>query len=184
MLTRPDGGETHPSAVFFRLLLWLTAGCGLLLVGCGYQPYGTGSLPPEIQRLHLAAIANGTFRPGLEGIVGAAILRRLQQDGRLRLAPREDADAVVAGTVTAYQNDAIAFEQADIGRRFRVRLILAMELRDRRGEQVLLKEEVAGEAFYTAGTGVVATRAAEEEATVRAAHDLAVRVALRLMEGL
>lgn len=183
MLTRHGGGETHPSAVRFCLFLY-AAGCGLLLAGCGYQPYGVGSLPPEIQRLHLAAIANGTFRPGLEGVVGGAILRRLQLDGRLRLASRVEADAIMAGTVTAYQNDAIAFDQADIGRRFRVRLILAMELRERRGETVLLKEEVVGEAFYTAGIGVVATRSAEEEATLRAAQDLAVRVTMRLMEGL
>lgn len=170
-----------------RLLL-LTAGYSLAFVGCGYQPYGVGAgpggLPREIQRLHLAALTNDTFRPGLQGLVSAAILRRLQQGGRVQLAPPEAADAVLAGSLTAYQNDPIAFERADIGRRFRVRVILALRLTVRGGDKVLLKEDLVGEAFYTAGAGVVATRAAEEEATARAAQDLAARVVSRLMEGL
>jgi outer membrane lipopolysaccharide assembly protein LptE/RlpB len=154
------------------------------MAGCGYQPYAAGSLPPEIQRLHLATLANNTFRPGLHGVVSAAILRRLQHDSRVHLAPREAADAVLAGTLVTYQNDPIAFERADIGRRFRVRLTLAMRLTAPDGQKVLLKEEIVGEAFYTAGAGVVATRAAEEEATLRAAQDVAAQVVRRLLEGL
>jgi len=180
MLTaQPDSSRRSlplPLVLLVILLLWIT--------GCGYQPHGLGSLPAEIQRVHLAALKNGTLRPGLQGIVGTAILRRLQQDGRIRAAPQEAADAVLEGTISAYENIPVAFEQGDIGRRFRVRLVLTMQLTGRNGEKVLLKEEVFGEAYYTAGTGVVATRAAEEEASFRAAQDLASRVVTRLLEGL
>jgi hypothetical protein len=157
-------------------------GSGWLYQGCGYRPVGVTSAPARIQRLHLGTVANETFRPGVQGMVGAALLRRLQSDGRLRLAPEADADAVLAGTVKAYQNDPIAFERADIGRRFRVRLSLAWTVTERKGNRVLLTEEIVGEAFYTAGAGVVATRAAEEEAALRAAQDLAARVVWRLLE--
>lgn len=164
--------------------LGLALGWSLLIAGCGYHPEGAGNLPREIQRLHLAALANDTFRPGLQGLVSAAILRRLQQDGRVRLAPAEAADSVLDGSLTAYQNDPIAFERADIGRRFRVRVTLALRLREREGEKLLLQEEIVGEAFYTAGAGVVSTRAAEEEAAARAAQDLAARIVARVLEGL
>ena len=173
----------HPSWRL-PLLFLLTAGGGLLAPGCGYQPHGGSSLPPSIQRLHLEALTNDTFRPGLQGLVGAAILRHLQLDGRVRLADEAAADAILMGSVTAYQNDPIAFERADIGRRFRVRVNLAVRLTDRHRNLVLLTEELAGEAFYTAGASVTATRAAEEEATLRAAQDLAARVVARLLEGL
>lgn len=152
--------------------------------GCGYQPYGRGSLPPDLQRLHLAALGNNTYRPGLEGIVGTVILRQLQQDSRIRVAPPESADAILAGTITAYQNIPIAFDQSDIGQRFRVRLIMTMQLTGRRAEKVLLREEVYGEAYYTAGQEVTETRTAEQEAGFRAAQDLAVRLVERLLEGL
>jgi outer membrane lipopolysaccharide assembly protein LptE/RlpB len=180
MLTgHPDASRralSLPLVLLVILLLWIS--------GCGYQPHGLGSLPPEIQRVHLASLTNSTLRPGLQGIVGTAILQRLQQDGRIRAAPQEAADAVLGGTISAYQNIPVAFEQGDIGRRFRLRLTLTMQLTERNGEKILLKEEVFGEAFYTAGTDVVATRAAEEEASFRAAGDLAIRVVTRLLEGL
>ena len=176
---QPDtGAGPAPPRIVLPVILLLWA------AGCSYEPYGLGSLPPELQRLHLAALRNNTLRPGLQGIVGTAILRRLQQDGRIRMAPQEAADAVLAGTITAYQNIPIAFEQADIGQRFRVRLVMTMQLTGRGGEQMLLREEIYGEAYYTSGTGVIETRAAEEEASFRAAQDLAVRVATRLLEGL
>jgi outer membrane lipopolysaccharide assembly protein LptE/RlpB len=166
---------------------WIALGITLgylCTAGCGYSPHGTGSLPPDLQRLHLAALDNDTFRPGLQGLVGAAIIRRLQQDGRVRLSAQETADAVLAGTLIAYQNDPVAFERSDVGRRFRLRLTLLLRLTGRGGEKEFLKEEVVGEAFYTAGNDVVATRSAEEEATQRAAQDLAARAVARLMEGL
>jgi hypothetical protein len=118
----------------------------------------------------------------VQGIVGAAILRQLQRDGRVRLAAETNADAILGGSLTSYLNEPIAFERADIGRRFRVRLALLFTLTGRSDARVLVKEEIVGEAFYTAGPGVVATRAAEEEAIVRAAQDLADRVVARILE--
>ena len=180
MLTaHPDASRRTlplPLVLLVIPLLWVT--------GCGYQPHGLGSLPPEIQRVHLAAFKNDTFRPGLQGIVGTAILQRLQQDGRIRVAPQEAADAILLGTIIAYQNIPVTFNQTDVGQRFRLRLILAMQLTERKGEKVLLKEEVFGEAYYTAGQEVTETRTAEQEATFRAAQDLAIRVVTRLLEGL
>jgi hypothetical protein len=132
----------------------------------------------------VAPLKNATFRPGLQGLVGAAILRRLRQDTRLHVVTQEIADAVLAGDLTAYQNIPIAFDANDVGRRFVVRVIFAMQLKDRSGEKVLLKEELTGEAFYTTGSDVVGTRSAEEEAAQRAAQDLAARVMMRLIEGL
>jgi outer membrane lipopolysaccharide assembly protein LptE/RlpB len=156
----------------------------LLAAGCGYHPLGSGSVPGEIQHLYLAPVTNKTLRPGLQGLVGAAILRRLQQDGRVQLVSQATAEAVLTGDLTAYENVPIAVDPQDVGRRFLVRLVFSMQLKGREGEKVLLKEEVTGEAFYTTGTDVVSTRSAEEVAAVRAAQDLATRVVTRIVEGL
>ncbi len=172
----PDSGAPPRVVLLLILLFWAA--------GCGYQPSGLGSLPPNIQRLHVPALKNNTYRPGLEGLVGAAILRQLQQDGRIRVVSQETADAVLAGTITAYQNIPITFDQSDIGQRFRVRLLMTMQLTGERAEKMLLREEVYGEAYYTAGQEVTETRTAEQAAGFRAAQDLAIRVVERLLEGL
>ncbi len=187
MLSRRSYASRRTPQLLARLLL-MTAGCWLSVAGCGYQPLGAGAgpggQPPDIQRVHLAALANETYKPGLQGLVGAAILRRLQQDGRVRAASRNVADAVLGGSIRAYENIPIAYDQNDVGKRFRVRIRLALTLTERAGEKVLLKEETFGEAYYTAGTNIEATRSAEEEAAQRAAQDLAVRVVTQIADGL
>jgi hypothetical protein len=183
MLIRGSAGS-GAAPRFLACLVLLAAGCWLWPAGCGYRPYGAGATP-DIQRLHLAALTNKTFRPGLEGLVGAAILKRFQQDGRVQLVPSDTADAVLAGIVSSYQNIPITFTQTDIGRRFRVRVSLSVRLTERGGEKVLLSEEIFGEAYYTSGAvGVTAPRAAEQEAAQRAAQDLAGRVVTRIADGL
>ncbi len=165
-------------------LLGVCTACVLVLLGCGYRPLGTQALPGEIHRLHLASISNGTYRPGIEGQVGAAILRRLQFATQLQVVPEPSAEAVLGGKISTYQNLPIAFQQTDIGQRFLVRLTLQMTLTDRLKGNVVLKEDVIGEAYYTAGTGAAATRAAEDEAVQRAAQDLATRAVDRLLEDM
>jgi len=86
--------------------------------------------------------------------------------------------------VTGYQNEAIAFDRQDIGRRFRVRVTLLATLTERTQGQVRLKEAVVGEAFYTAGVGAVGARNAEDEALQFAAQDVANKLVARLLEEL
>ncbi len=150
--------------------------------GCGYRPSGMvrESAPP---RLHVAPFANHTFRPGVHTLVGAAVLRRLQIDRRLAVVSEPQAEAVLTGVVNAYENEAVAYEQAEIGRRFRVRLFVTTTLTDRRGGPAVI-HEITGEAYYTAGSGVTDTRAAEEDAVQRAAGDVATRLVSVLIDDL
>jgi hypothetical protein len=154
----------------------------LLLLSCGYRP--AGSLSPDVTpRIHVAAFANSTFRPGMHALVGAAVLRRLYLDRRLALVEEPRAEVLLAGTVRGYENEAVAYEQAEIGRRFRIRIWVTATLTDRRGGRPV-QHEVLGEAFYTAGRGVTGTRAAEEDAVQRAASDVADRLVAILIDEL
>lgn len=164
--------------------LSLLAVAGVLLAaGCGYRPPGSLTAPGRTPRLHVAPFANSTYRPGIHALVSAAILRRLQLDRRLTVVDEPRAEAVLGGIVRAYENEAVAFERAEIGRRFRVRLVVTATLTDRRGGAPL-RHELTGEAFYTAGTGVTGTRAAEEDAIQRAANDVAGRLVAVLIDDL
>jgi hypothetical protein len=166
-----------------RRTVALLALAAALAAGCGYRPAGTLSDSERAPRLHVTPFANRTFVPGVHTVVGAAILRRLQIDRRLPLVSEPQAEAVLTGSVNAYENEAVAYEQAEIGRRFRVRLFVIATLTDRRGGPPVT-HELRGEAFYTAGSGVTGTRAAEEDAIQRAANDVATRLISVLIDDL
>jgi hypothetical protein len=154
----------------------------LVLAACGYRPAGSLSAQ-STPRIHVAAFANNTFRPGIHALVGAAVLRRLHLDRRLDVVEEPRAEVVLGGEVRGYENEAVAYEEAEIGRRFRIRLWVSATLRDRRGGSPV-RHEVLGEAFYTVGRGVTGTRAAEEDGIHRAANDAADRLVSILIDEL
>lgn len=152
-------------------------------VGCGYQPIGMSGAPSTARQVAVEAITNETMRPGIQGLVGAAILRQLRLHGVLRSAATGPPDLILSGGVTAYQNEAIAFDRVeDVGRRFRVRVTLLATLVGRTDGKVRLKEAFVGEAFYTTGVGAVSVSNSESEALNFAAQDLANKLAARLLE--
>lgn len=155
----------------------------ICLGGCGYQPLGSAT-PSRGERVFVDAITNGTFRPGIQTVVSAALLRQLRLHGILRSPEAGPPDLILSGAVTAYVNEAIAFDpiQQEVGRRFRVRVTLSATVAARADGAVRLKEAITGEAFYTAGVGAVGTRNAEDEALRRAAQDVASRMVARLLE--
>lgn len=161
---------------------WLLVALALALGGCGYRPASSPDVAPRIQRLHVGAFTNETFRPGLDGVVSGSVLRRLQLERRLTVVAQPGAEAVLSGAVRSYENDPIAFQPGDVGQRFRVRVFVTARVSGRDGP--LLMQEVVGEAFYTAAAAVTGTRAAEEDAIRRAAQDLAERLVGLLADAL
>jgi hypothetical protein len=160
------------------------AHCSLLVAGCGYRPLGTEALPVNIRSVAIGSIANNTFRAGLQGQVGESLNQRFRADGRVQVRPSTEADAVIETLITGYVNEGVAWDPNGVARRFRVQVTAGLTLRDRRTYRVLINEGMVGEAYYTAGSGVGTTLAAEDDAARRAVRDLADRVAARIIEGL
>jgi hypothetical protein len=171
-----------------RARWWIVVQCLLLgaavafAVGCGYQPLGATGSAEGGPRVAVEPITNETFRPGVQGAVAGALLRQLRLRGILRSPEAGPPDVILSGSVTAYQNEPIAFDTQDIGQRFRVRVTVLATLVGRSDGKVRLREPVVGEAFYTAGTGASGARIAEDDALQRAAQDLASKLVARLVE--
>lgn len=150
--------------------------------GCGYHPVGMSSPASATRHVAVEAITNETMRPGIQGIVGAAVLRQLRLYGVLGSSEAGPPTHILSGGVISYLNEAIAFDRQDIGRRYRVRVTLLATLTDRTDGKVRLKEAIVGEAFYTTGVGAVSVSNSEAEALNFAAQDVAGKLAARLLE--
>lgn len=155
-----------------------------VVAGCGYHPVGMTNPDAATRRIAVEAITNETMRPGIQGIVGAAVLRQLRLHGVLGSAESGPPTLILSGGVTTYQNEAIAFNWPlqDTGRRFRVRVTLLATVTGRADGKVHFKEAVVGEAFYTAGAGAVSVSNSEAEALNFAAQDVANKLVARLLE--
>lgn len=158
------------------------AAAAIVAVGCGYQPVGLSGPSSAGPRIAVEAITNETMRPGIQGIVGAAVLRQLRFHGVLGSSEAGPPTLILSGGVTGYQNEAIAFDRQDIGRRYRVRVTLLSTLTDRTDGTVRLKEAIVGEAYYTTGVGAVSVSNSEAEALNVAAQDVANKLVARLLE--
>ena len=161
---------------------------GLLLVlaGCGYRPLGPGGIgdvPPSIRTIAIGTLRNQTLRPIIQPALKEALVRRFVADARMRVVD-EGADAILEGAIEGFGEEAIAFDSADTGRRLRVNISFSFTLKDRLKDRVLLRDGVAGVAYYIVAPGIAATRAAEDEAALRAVVDLAERVVNRVVEGM
>jgi hypothetical protein len=172
----------HARGLFLCSLL--ITHCSLLIAGCGYRPLGTEALPANVHSVAIGPIANNTFRAGLQGLLGEALHQRFQADGRVRVRPSTEADAVIETIITGYVNEGVAWDSSGVARRLRVQVTAGMTLRDRQSYRILISEGMVGEAYYTTGSGVGTTLAAEDGAARRAVRDLADRVATRIIEGM
>ena len=160
------------------LLLLAAVGGG----GCGYHAPGRQETSRPAPRIHLASLQNGTLRPGLHGVVAAAIRRRVILDARMPLVEESGADLILGGQVTGYGIGAVAVDQADIGRRFHVVVVAVVTVHEREQGRQRFQGTFSGEAYYTSGSTVQGNRAAEDEAINRAAQALGSKVAVRLLE--
>lgn len=147
---------------------------------CGYT--GQVNLPNDLQRIHLTISNSGAFRPGLEATFAQALTQRILSAGGRVVAEETQADATIKAAITALERNPVAFDATDLARRFRMVVVLDLQVIQRKDRVELAKEEVRGEAYYSAPAGVTGTQVAEDEAVRRALGNLADRVVTRVVE--
>ena len=159
----------------------------LMLAGCGYRPLGSGdvsSLPATVRTIAIGTVKNRTLRPTIQPALKEALIRRFATDGRMRVVEEGAAAALLEGAIEGFGEEPLAFDAADTARRLRVRISFSFTIKDRLKDTVLLRDGAAGVAYLIAGSGIAATRVAEDEATLRAVADLAEQVVNRVVDGI
>ncbi|MFQ5692489.1 MAG: LPS assembly lipoprotein LptE [Nitrospinota bacterium] len=158
----------------------------LALSGCGYHLQGAGgsSLPPHIKKSHVPIIVNQTLEQGIEVQVTDAIRRVIIDDGRVSLATGiADADAVLEGEVLQYRLRAIAFTRGDRAQEFRLRMTLAVSLRDQENGKILFRQTIVSDREYEASTNLSSNEKAQTDAAQKASTAIARELQGLLIEG-
>ncbi|MCC7125000.1 MAG: LptE family protein [Acidobacteria bacterium] len=159
--------------------------------GCGYTLAGRGSfLPAYIQTIGIPAFANTTPFATVEQIFTDKVRAEFQSRGQYSVVPTDTgADGVVRGTITGIGASPVGFTDAQLARRYRFSITLAVAFEDARQQKKLWENPAlsfADEyelASSIAGLDTSAILGQERAAIDRLATDFARSVVSAILEA-
>ena len=168
---------------WFRLMFVCLAAAmlGVLPAGCiGYRVGST--LPSDLRTVHVPPFENQTGEPQLEGVTTRETIRRLQQDGNLRVTAAGNADCVLNVALTRFQLEPARFEPDSprTVKEYRLRIWAEVELRRRISGEVIASSRAMGQASFEA---VLDLASGKREAMPEAANDLARDIVSAVVES-
>lgn len=167
-----------------RFFAFSLLGIFLFLQGaCGYTHKTV--LPRNIKTLHVNTFQNKVplgnvyaYEPGVEIKITNAIIRRLHQDGNLKVVKSEKADALLEGDLVALDQEGVRFSGLERIQEYRLYLVVALRLRDRKtGEMIWEEENFSGDApYFVLGPRAVSRGEAVDKAIERLARNVVDRI--------
>ena len=159
------------------LLLGLT----LLVVGCGYHfPGQGGSLPGDVERIHVPLFENLTREPFLENNLTTAVSDLFSRRANVRLVPVEDAQAELLGRIRSYDSRSIAYAEGDLISKYRADMVVEVRLLHRETQALLWDGTVRWQMEYDAAADKMLQgdeeRRAQDELTQRLAEEIYFRL--------
>jgi outer membrane lipopolysaccharide assembly protein LptE/RlpB len=139
----------------------------VLVGGCGYSVHGT--LPGDVKTIAVPIFQNLTREPAVEGLITRAVVEAFSTNGRLKVVPSSQADAVLDGEVVGYSVFSIAFDQNSNVRQYRLVVSVNLQLRDRRKNEVLFKQSGVREQVDFRVQNAVSQTISLEETALKAA---------------
>jgi len=111
----------------------------LLATGCGYTLAGRGQyLPSYITAVAVPPFGNTTPIPQVDQIFTNKVRAEFQSRGQYSVVTSESgADGLVKGTITGLGTMPVAFTAAQLARRLRITVVLAVSFEDLRQKKVL-----------------------------------------------
>ena len=151
--------------------------------GCGYTRKTV--LPANIHTIHVDTFKNKitlgrlyAYEPGLEIKITNAIIRRLHQDGNLKVVSREKADAILEGDLVGFDQEGLRFTGLERIEEYRLFIVTALRLRNLKTGDILWEEpNFSGDAsYFVTGPRAVSRTIAADQAVDRLAHNIVDRV--------
>lgn len=112
------------------------SGCGYALVGSG-----RGTLPENVETIYVSTFVNETPKVGLEQRLTEAVIRELSARARLKLvASRDAANAELSGRLTAYDVQAVRFDETGRAIEYQIAVTARVLLVDRSTDKPIFED--------------------------------------------
>jgi hypothetical protein len=125
----------------------------VLLCGCAYS-FNPSSVPRHLKTLEIPVVENRTLEADLAEQLTGTLIERFVEDNTLRVV-QGDADAVLEGEITSYENRVFGFNAEERADEYVVILEVQMTLRDRvKSKELWHEDRMRGRAsYFLEGTG-------------------------------
>lgn len=169
-----------------RMMRYVVIGCVLAAIsGCGYTQ--KAQLPSGVETIYVPNFKNEvpqgdrySYEAGLEIDVTNGVLDELIFDGNLRVVQAGDADAVLEGAITGYQQEVLRYNDIEGVSEYRLFIVTRLTLRDTETDEVIWQENhfTGDTSFFVEGSSAVSERQAASDAI----KDLAKKIVSRIVE--
>ena len=167
-----------------KILSSLFASIVILAAFTGCAGYRLGSmLPPDIKSVYVPTFVNRTTEPMIENQTTSETIRKLQEDGSLKVVGKEDADAILEVTLRNYELEPLAYneQQKTTANEYRIRITAAIVLKR------LSNNEIVAEAPFVQGEGTFFVEgdftSSKQRGLPEAAADLGQRIITQVVEA-
>ena len=181
---KPDGvgmGQNICAWVVTSLLAMV------LMVGCGYHfSPGGEHIDEGIRTVYVDSFANRTSEVNIEVILRNAFIERLRKSSRFRLADRrEDADAILRGSVSNLSVTHLSYSTSDLAREDRVTLTMELVFEEKKDRKVIWSNPSFSwySDFAVVQADTLKTELNKKNALDKLAADLADRAYRMIMSG-
>lgn len=160
----------------------LALACGL----SGCAGYRLGEVKPgTLKNVHKVAVVtfkNNTYLPRIEALVTNTIIKQIQQDGTYQVVSRDQADAILDGTVVSVGRGPARSVRGNVlaTTEFNLGITVAWTLNGKDGKPLMGPTTHSGGTSFFVGSDVATD---ERQALPLATEDLAVRLVSQLTEG-
>lgn len=137
----------------------------LLISGCASMK---PKLDASIKKIAIPVVVNGTSQYGIDTELTDVVVKQFLIDGRLQVVQRDQADALIEGTLRQYQLQPLAYDVNGVIISYRVKIILDIKYTNlRTGKMEWEQKEVGGlsggaTTFMVSGTNIETEFAARQ----------------------
>lgn len=157
----------------------------MALNGCGYTRQTV--LPQNIKTIYVETVKNRldaekiyAYQPGLEMDITNAVIRRLQQDGTVRVVEQSKADAILKTELVSLEQEGLRFNSLAGVSQYRLFIVVRMKLVEAKTGNIIWEEPnfSGGTEYYV----TTVTSIGEQKAAVDGVQRLAYNIVDRIVE--
>jgi hypothetical protein len=157
----------------------------IVLGGCGYTRKTV--LPRNIKTIYVETVKNKldmervyAYHQGLEMDITNAVIRRFQQDGTVKVAREQTADAILKTDLLAFEQEGLRYDQLEGVKEYRLFVVVKLRLVDAKtGDLIWEEPNFTGDNEYYVST---VTSLAQEKAATEVVDKLAANIVDRVVQ--